>query len=414
MASPLFISNSFWLTDGVHHHQQTTAQLPSAAEVVVIGGGISGVSTAYWLSQMGLEVVLLEQRGLAGGATGRNGGHLALGTNRSFGNAIATYGYDAAWEIWQFTQQVVEQIQQFIHQHQIQCDLRMNSFASLAQTEAEAEALQQSFEWMQKAGLDVEFWDGKQAAEHTHSSRFLAGWHYQEHGQIWPAKLVVAIAQVAMEQGALIHTHTPVEAVEAHGNGFSVYTPQSTIQAQAIVHATNAHARRLRPILQEIIVPVRGQALVTQPVPRLWEFDWITNYGYEYGLQRVDGRIVFGGMRWRSPTMEWDIEDDSQIHPTISQQLREFLPATFDALRDVQIQQEWTGIMAFSPDDNPLIGALPGYPNEFIIAGYSGHGMTIAFGAGRAIARMVAGYPPELPSAFFPDRFSQLQQPMPT
>ena len=153
---------------------------------------------------------------------------------------------------------------------------------------------------------------------------------------------------------------------------------------------------------------MRGQVLVTEPVPRLWDFDWLANEGYEYCLQRPDGRLIFGGMRWRSPTQEWNVENDNQLEPTVSQSLRKFLPDHFEALRTVQIQQEWTGIMAFSPDHNPLIGELPGYPGEYIIAGYSGHGMTIGFGAGRAIAQMMTGQEPELPLSFSPARFEQL------
>ena len=61
--------------------------------------------------------------------------------------------------------------------------------------------------------------------------------------------------------------------------------------------------------------------------------------------------------------------------------------------------------MGFSPDDNPLVGALPGYPGEYIIAGYTGHGMPSAFGAGKAIAEMIQGREPNLPASFSPTRF---------
>ena len=114
-------------------------------------------------------------------------------------------------------------------------------------------------------------------------------------------------------------------------------------------------------------------------------------------------------MRWRSPTQEWNVEDDHQLEPFVSQGLREFLLNYFEALPNVQIEQEWTGIMGFSPDDNPLIGELPGYPGEYIMAGYTGHGMSIAFGAGKAIALMIEGQEPELPDSFSPARFRELQ-----
>jgi glycine/D-amino acid oxidase-like deaminating enzyme len=88
------MSHSFWLPDSVNRSFHSTSQLPTSSEAVVIGGGISGVSAAYWLSQLGVEVTLLEQRGLAEGATGRNGGHLAFGSNKDFVEAIATHGVE--------------------------------------------------------------------------------------------------------------------------------------------------------------------------------------------------------------------------------------------------------------------------------------------------------------------------------
>ncbi|MBD1866738.1 FAD-binding oxidoreductase [Cyanobacteria bacterium FACHB-471] len=403
------LSDSFWLVDSVNRHLQSTPQLPTASEVVVIGGGISGVSVAYWLSGLGVEVVLLERQGLAEGATGRNGGHLAPGTNKDFADAIATHGLEETLAIWHLTQNVVELVHQFIEQHQVDCDLHFNSLASLALTPLEVEQQRRSFELMQEAGLDVQFWDKEEAIGHTGSSRFLGGLLYKEHAQVWAAKLVGAIARVAMQNGANIQTGTSVGAVEQSQSGLIVRTPRGEIRAKFVVHATNAYVRHLRPVLKDLIIPVRGQVMVTEPVPPLWNFDWITNHGYEYCLQRPDGRIVLGGMRWRSPTHEWNIEDDRQIEPAVSEGLRTFLPDHFEALRNVQIGQEWTGIMGFSPDDNPLVGELPGYPGEYIIAGYSGHGMPIAFGAGRAIAQLITGQQPQLPLAFSSARLEQLK-----
>jgi gamma-glutamylputrescine oxidase len=258
---------------------------------------------------------------------------------------------------------------------------------------------------MRAAGLAVEFWDAEQAAHHTHSSRFLGGLLYKEHGQVWAAKLAVAIADIARCSGVNIQTQTRVEAVESNREHLIVQTARGQIQAKFVIHATNAAARQLRPLLKAWITPVRGQVVITEPVAQLWDFGWLTNHGYEYCLQRADGRIVLGGMRWRSPSEEWNVENDSQVEPAVSQGLRAFLPNSFEALRHVQIEQEWTGIMGFSPDDNPLVGELPGYPGEYLMAGYTGHGMSIAFGAGKAIAQMIQGQETELPPSFSPARF---------
>lgn len=182
-------SDSFWLADSLNRHLQSMPQLPASADVLVIGSGISGVSVAYWLSQLGIETVLLERQGLAEGATGRNGGHLAPGTNKDFADASATHGLEETLAIWRFTQTVVQLVHQFVDQHQVDCDLHFNSLASLALTPLEVEQQRRSFELMRESGLDVQFWDKEQAVHHTHSSRFLGGLLYKEHAQVWAAKL---------------------------------------------------------------------------------------------------------------------------------------------------------------------------------------------------------------------------------
>jgi glycine/D-amino acid oxidase-like deaminating enzyme len=165
------------------------------------------------------------------------------------------------------------------------------------------------------------------------------------------------------------------------------------------------------PPLDGVIVPVRGQVVVTEPVDPMWPFGLSTNFGYEYWLQRPDGRIVLGGMRWITPTREEGTDDDTVIEPAVSQRLRAFLPAHFPALANVRVEHEWTGIMGFTPDRAPLVGPLPGSPGEYLAAGFHGHGMPMTFYAARAVAEMTAGREPEIfvPEAFLPARFARLR-----
>ncbi len=262
---------------------------------------------------------------------------------------------------------------------------------SLAITPAQATAIQANYEAMVAHGLAPDYWDAAQVAQQTQSSAFLAALVEPDHGQLWPAKLVVGMARAAQHQGAQIYTHTPVHAVTRQGEGFSVTTGQGQIQTGAVVYATNALAHHLLPQLKGVIVPVRGQVVATAPAPRLFDFDWLANEGYEYAIQRQDGRIIFGGMRRKSPTQEIDIEDDSTLNPAVSRGLRTFLSDIFTPLKDVLIDYEWTGIMGFVADENPLVGKLSNRPGEYISAGYTGHGMALAVVAGRAIAEQIAG-----------------------
>lgn len=397
---------SFWLRQTPYHDFRSTPELPARSPVVVIGGGITGVSTAYWLQKNGIDVTLVEQRGLSEGATGRNGGHIAPMPIEKFIMALERYGKEMADAMRQYGQKTTIAVQEFVRSHQVDCDLKFIGGVELASSPNELIHLQRAADVLVSYGFDCDFWDADRCAARTQSPDFLGGLYITARGQIWAAKLVFAIAEQALKLGANLQTQTRVQAVETDHGTLNVITDRGRIQADHVVHATNAWASHLLPFLRDVIQPVRGQVLVTEPVPPLWDFCFSTNFDYEYCIQRPDGRIVLGGMRWRSATMEENMDDDSQVEPAVSAGLRAFLPQHFPALQGVQIEQEWTGIMGFSPDANPLIGPLPDRPGEWIAAGFTGHGMSRTFYAGKAIAEMIAGRQPEVfVGAFLPSRF---------
>jgi glycine/D-amino acid oxidase-like deaminating enzyme len=284
--------------------------------------------------------------------------------------------------------------------------LRLDGSVSLALHADEVGPVEETAAALREMGAGAELWDAATCARRTGSRDFLAGVLRPSAGQLWPARLVFAIADAALARGAAIHTRSEVRAVMRHGRGFAVVTDQGEVGAVRVVHATNAWAGRLLPALDGVIVPVRGQVIVTEPVAPLWPFGLSTNHGYEYWLQRPDGRIVLGGMRWLTETQEVGTADDTVLEPAVSAGLRAFLPEHFPALAGVRVEHEWTGIMGFTPDRAPLVGPVPGSPGEYVAAGFHGHGMPMVFTAARAVADMLAGREPEdfVPEAFLPAR----------
>ena len=397
----------FWLNNAPYQEFRSTPELPAASDVVVIGGGITGAATAYFLRKHGIGVTLLERRGLAGGATGRNGGHISPGTSERFSESVKRYGLEQTRAIYDYSTQCAAAVRAFVDEHHVDCELRVNGSVSLALTKEELRPVRESFEEMQKYGIPSEYWDAATCATRTRSEDFYGGVFRPTAGQLWPARLVFAVAEQAIALGANVQTQTEVQAIENDDDKLTVKTERGNISAQHVVHATNAWARQLVPYLEGIIVPVRNQVIITEPAPRLWNFGLSTNHGYEYFMQRPDGRIVLGGMRWKTPSMEVNNDDDTSMVPAVSAGLRGFLPEHFTDLRDVPVQQEWIGVMGFSKDRNPLVGPLPDRPGEYIAAGFTGHGMPMTFFAGQNVADMIAGKGPEpfVAEAFLPSRF---------
>jgi len=399
-------TSSFWLNTLPNKNFRTAENLPSQTDVVIIGGGISGTSTAYWLSRNGVDVTLLEQRGISGGATGRNGGHLNPRMTSNFSATLKKHGVETALKILSFAHQNTEALKTFAIEHDVSCDLSFSGLVWLALSPEELTCVLESASALTQHGLVGEYWDAEKCAELMHSESFLGGIFYADAGQLWPAKLVIQMATVAVSQGANLQTQTKVSQVDREGSYFIVKTNRGQIKAHHVVYATNAWASELLPFLKDLIVPVRGQVLVTAPISPIWNFGFSTNFGYEYCQQRPDGRIVLGGMRWLSQTSEIGIIDDTAINPVISSGLRGFLPQHFPTLQTLQVEQEWTGILGFSKDNNPLIGALPHRLGEYIIAGFSGHGMAMTFSAGKTVAEMIMGRMTEpWVDVFDPSRF---------
>src|SRR5262245_8534387 len=397
----------FWLEGLPGQDVGADAPPPARADGVVIGGGIPGASSAHCVGAHGISSVVLEARGLAGGASGRNGGHISPGTAERFSEACKRYGKPRARAIWDFSHRCADAVRAFVAEHGVECELRVTGSVSLALTEPELAQIEDTATSLTALGVAVERWDAATCAARTRSRSFLGGVLRTTAGQLWPARLVLAIAEQAAARGARIHTRTAVVEVARATRGFIVRTDRGDVATPVVVHATNAWARRLVPALEGVIVPVRGQVIVTAPAPPLWTFGLSTNFGYEYWMQRPDGRVVLGGLRWLTPTQEVGTDDDTAIEPHVSAALHAFLPRHFPDLAGVPVEREWTGIMGFTPDRAPLVGPLPGSPGEYVAAGFHGHGMPMAFFAARAVAEMIAGKEPEVfvPEAFLPDRF---------
>ncbi|CAM9091751.1 unnamed protein product [Ectocarpus fasciculatus] len=407
-------SSSYWLDHCSEAQQQTrtTAALPAAASVVVIGAGITGASAAYHLGRHGIDSVLLDRGSICGGATGRNGGFLAPGIADSVAHSVETFGADTTRRLYQYTEHCTDLIEAFVSEHGVDCELRFGGEAILAVTAEEAAALQSTHgALVETCGADVEWWDRETCRERTKSNSYQGGIFKKHCGNLWPVKLVVAIVQQAVLRGANMQSHTAVLSVRRNESMDSciVETDRGEIVCDHVVHATNAWASELIPGLADVITPVRNQVIMTAPAPRMWDFGLCANQGYEYFMQRPDGRLLLGGMRNLSETAEWNCKDEAQTsaNSNVSSALRSYFQTHFEELAAVETEHEWIGVLGFSRDRNPLIGPMRSRPGEFIAAGFSGHGMPYTFLAGKNVADMIHGQEPTpyILEAFTPDRF---------
>lgn len=249
------------------------------------------------------------------------------------------------------------------------------------------------------------------AQQYTNSPHAKGGIACGFAGQVWPAKFVFGLAEIVTSRGVNIQTHTFVQQVKRHWmpkEQMEVVTDRGSIFSDKVVYATNGYTGHLLPELRRTIVPTQGQVLTTAPMKMEIPGNTWYDYGYLYMIQRPNGRLVLGGCRNKHPNGDTAMIDDSKLEPVVSEALRDFLKKTFpEQTNNFIIEHEWTGIMGFTPDSLPMIGHLRGH--EYIAAGYTGYGMPKCFGAGKAVAEMIAGklkqedfVPQYNPSRFWP------------
>jgi glycine/D-amino acid oxidase-like deaminating enzyme len=339
--------------------------MPLRADIVVVGGGITGVSLAYWLGRGGADVLLLERSRLAAGASGRNAGFVLAGVASNYAEAVEKYGRSMAAEIWSFTLENHDRLGEALagragHK-------RAGSW-TLAASAEEAVALQNSAELLSEDRLP--------GAWRPNGGK-LGGLLNAVDGELQPVEAVVTIAAMAT---AAIVDGVEVTGVEPGASGVRVHTNAGELGAGAVVLATNAYTRHLYPEIA--IDAVRGQMLATEagadPVAGRPVY---TDSGFVYWRQLPDRRVLVGGFRHRALADEvgYDETPTEAVQAYLEGQLADLDVAT-------AVSHRWAGIMGFTPDSLPLIGPVPGAPGVFICAGYSGHGMGFAFNCARLLA----------------------------
>ncbi len=369
----------------------TLAQTPpDEVDLAVIGGGVLGVSAAYWGARSGARVALLEQQGIAWGASGRNGGFVTEGAALPYLSAIAKFGRDTARAIWRVTAENRSLARQIIGEERLDCWYREAGNLSFALSEAEMEGIVANVHALNADGFPVEALTRAQtqALVGTTLGPAIEGARYASYaGLVHSTRLVGGLAEAAAARGAALVEATVTGITPTH-----VVTTRGTIRARAVVVAANAWISRLVPAARDIIVPVRGQALSYAPIAPVFGPGMgasITPTG-EYWQQTLDGSIVIGGCRAARPdkdvgALRHDTTEDVQAG------IERVLPELFPALTGLQVSQRWAGPMAFTPDYLPVADRAPGEANIWYAGGFCGHGMPFGIVFGKLLVQAALG-----------------------
>ncbi|KAJ9269411.1 hypothetical protein DTO212C5_4474 [Paecilomyces variotii] len=403
---------SFWRAqpDELDDHRSTES-LPSECDIVIIGAGYAGASVAYHLldeNPTPPSIVMLEARQACSGATGRNGGHIKPSLYASIGNMSAKYGLEAAVELAEFEKAHLHAIKELVEKEDIDCDFQLTRAFDVFLSETQNEKVKNDIGALQKAGVslpDVQYTPGSKA-EKVCGVKDARGCTSFTAGSIWPYRLIIHLLRIALSRGVNLQTHTRVAEVSgtadpSSGRWTVTTSSRGSIKAKKVIFATNAYTSALLPQYKGKIVPVRGMcSRIMTPkdkpspyLPNTYSLRWSPTI-FDYLIPRPDGSIIVGGARaeYLPELSNWyNVVDDSELIEPAKNYFDGYMQRHFRGWEDsgAYTDRVWTGVMGYSSDYLPHVGCVPGKPEQYILAGFTGHGMPQVFLSAKGISRMI-------------------------
>lgn len=364
-------------------------------DLAIVGGGLSGVGAAHAVADAGARVALLEERTLASGASGRNAGFVLAGPAQSYQEAVACMGPDAARDVWYFTLDNNRVMADLVDRYRLDCGYLRRGSMSLSASIEEWTDLRQAHAELAGAGIETCLVEAQQLPR-PFDCMYTGGIYYPGNAEINPACFVRGVASRIADRVQIFEC-TKVRTIGA-GKGWELETDQAVVHAGRLLLATNAWTSNL---ISAPIVPQRGQVVATERLGRVVvPFPMYGDHGFQYWRQTSDGQLIVGG--WRNLDLEGEARNEEAVTPRIQQALDAMIEAIMPGAK---IERRWAGIMGFTPDMVPMVGQIPGAEGLWIAAGFSGHGVSMAFSAGGRAALSALGQPAVIPHVFDPARW---------
>ncbi|KAF6843724.1 FAD dependent oxidoreductase superfamily protein [Colletotrichum musicola] len=413
---PFPVPNStvpFWRTKPHElDSHQSSETLPSEQDIVIVGAGYTGAALTHWLLN-GVDeasrpsITILEARQACSGATARNGGHVRPDLYQGLPGFIKKHGQEATDEMALFEVANLHAVRDLVRDEKIDCDFRVTTSMAVMRDAETAAPFKAGIEELLKLGSPtaklVHVIEGEHAETFSSVKDARAAFTF-ESGSMWPYKFVTTLLERAVAKGVQLHTNTPVTHVsETQEDGFwTVTTPRGAIKAKKILFASNAYTSAILPQYKDRIIPARGIcSRVAVPegtrAPHL-PSTYSIRHGpglYDYQITRPDGSIIVGGGRsefFPKHLDEWyNVWDDSKLIAPAAQYFDGYMQRNFRGWEDsgAKVDKIWTGIMGYTTDLVPHVGAVPSKPGQYIAAGFNGHGMAFILLTAKGLAKIV-------------------------
>jgi gamma-glutamylputrescine oxidase len=379
--------SSYYLASANPAPARSPLEGETIVDACVIGGGISGCSTALHLAERGYRVALLEAERIGWGASGRSGGQAITGFASGQDRLVKQVGQENARRMWDVALEGLTLIRERVARHQIECDLHWGQMHAAIKARQRDDLLREQRELEEVYGYrQLEFMERDQVEAILATHRYCAGLYDSGSGHLHPLNYTLGLAAAAENAGARLYERSKAIRFTLD-DPVTITTSRGSVKARFLVLCCNAYLDDIAPKLRARIMPVGtyivaterlGEARITELVRRnIAVTD--TNFVLDYFRRSADHRLLFGGRVSYSGIDAFDT----------ARATRKRMIKVFPQLQDTKIEYAWGGYvditMSRAPDFNRLA------PHIYYLQGFSGHGIALTGIAGKLVAEAIAG-----------------------
>jgi len=385
----------YWLTSA-SSPQFPGLRASTTADVVIVGGGITGLTTAYLLAKRGVRVVVLERHRCASGETGRTSAHLTMVTDARLSELVKRLGRDHAQAVWDSGLAAIAQIDTIVREREIDAEFAWvdGYLHAPSQKDVHDDSLDVTADaaLARELGFDAESMPAVPVMDRP-------GIRFEHQARIHPLKYVAGLADAITALGGHIYEQSDVQGFSEEPR--SVTANGHTVSCDTVVLATHQPLGGFRSAASAMLFQTKlalyTSYVVAGRVPHgrvpdaLW---WDTGNPYRYLRVAPQGDhdlLIFGGEDHKTGQHD----DTEQCYRRLEARLVTIVP-------EVELAHRWSGQVIETPDGLPYIGRTA--EHEYSATGFSGNGLTGGTLSGLMIADAILGQPNPWTELFDPDR----------
>ncbi|RUQ63720.1 FAD-binding oxidoreductase [Azospirillum doebereinerae] len=361
------------------------------ADLLVIGGGFTGLSAALHAAEAGKRAVVLEASEIGRGASGRNNGQVIPTLTRPDpDDLVARFGGETGERFVALIRDSATTLFDLVRRLNIDCAAEQTGWVQPVHTPGRIKIAERRAAQWGRRGAPVELLDRAAVSAMLGTDAYHGGWMNRSGGHINPLALARGLAAKAVKAGAAVHVNSPALSVERQGDMWVARTPQGIVTADSLVLGTNGYAASVFPEIRTEVVPVLSWQMATAPLGEAIRKTVLpgrpamsdTHGDLRFMRYTADNRLVSGG------ALLIPANGPERLRRIVGERLAGLFPA----LRGVTFDHVWNGRIAMTTDYFPRVHRLG--PHGFAWAGCNGRGVALSVSLGRELARAALGQDP--------------------